>query len=62
MANTFMSVPAERMKHSVFDLSYEKKMTADFGYLYPVMCDEVVPGDTFKIGRAQNSPGHKAQR
>lgn len=32
-----------------FDLSYEKKFTADFGRLYPVMCDEVVPGDHFKI-------------
>ena len=35
---------------SVFDLSYDKKMTADMGYLYPVMCDEVVPGDKFEIG------------
>ena len=35
---------------SVFDLSYDKKMTADMGYLYPIMCDEVVPGDKFDIG------------
>ena len=35
---------------SVFDLSYDKKMTADMGYLYPIMCDEVVPGDKFEIG------------
>ena len=25
-------------------------MTADMGYLYPIMCDEVVPGDKFEIG------------
>lgn len=35
---------------STFDLSYEKKFTCDMGQLIPVMCDEVVPGDFFKIG------------
>lgn len=35
---------------SLFDLSYEKFMTADLGYLYPVMCDEVVPGDFIQLG------------
>lgn len=35
---------------SVFDLSYSKVFTGDMGYLYPVMCDELVPGDKFKIG------------
>lgn len=34
---------------SMFDLSYEKKFTADMGQLIPVMCDEVLPGDYFKI-------------
>lgn len=37
-------------RSSVFDLSYEKKFTADMAQLIPVMCDEVVPGDFFKIG------------
>lgn len=35
---------------SVFDLSYVKLFTCDMGQLIPVMCDEVVPGDIFKIG------------
>ena len=35
---------------SVFDLSYTKLLTCDMGQLVPVMCDEVVPGDIFKIG------------
>lgn len=35
---------------SVFDLSYTKIMTCDMGNLYPVACDEVVPGDVFNIG------------
>jgi hypothetical protein len=34
----------------LFDLSYEKKFTADFSWLYPVCHDECVPGDTWKIG------------
>ena len=34
---------------SLFDLSYEKKFTCDMGQLIPVMCDEVIPGDYFKI-------------
>lgn len=35
---------------SMFDLSYEKKLTCDMGQLIPIMCDEVVPGDVFEIG------------
>lgn len=34
----------------MFDLSYEKKMTADLGKLYPIMHDEMIPGDFFQIG------------
>ena len=36
-------------RSSVFDLSYSKLFTGDMGYLYPVMHDEVMPGDKFKI-------------
>lgn len=35
---------------SAHNLSYEVKMTADMGKLYPVMFKECIPGDTFKIG------------
>lgn len=35
---------------SAFDLSYEKKFTCDMGQLIPVMCEEAVPGDIWKIG------------
>jgi hypothetical protein len=34
---------------SMFDLSYQKKFTCDMGQLIPIMCDECVPGDVFKI-------------
>ena len=39
-----------RPKRSTFDLSYSKKFDARFGALYPVLCDEVVPGDTWHVG------------
>jgi len=35
---------------SVFDLSYSKLLTCDFGQLIPVMVDEVYPGDRWDIG------------
>jgi len=52
MANrsTYQHVSSLRPGRSMFDLSYEKKFTCDMGQLIPVMCDELVPGDKFKIG------------
>lgn len=46
----FQTVQTARPRRSVFDLSHEKKMTADMGKLYPVLCEECVPGDKFSIG------------
>ena len=46
----FKSVRNNNPPRSVFNLSYEKKFTADMAQLIPVMIDEVVPGDFFKIG------------
>lgn len=46
----FTKVQGLRPGRSIFDLSYAKKMSGKMGYLYPMMCDEVVPGDIFKIG------------
>lgn len=39
-----------RPKRSTFDLSYSKKFDAKFGALYPILCDEVIPGDTWHVG------------
>ena len=49
MSGVFRRVGSLRPGRSVFDLSYEKKFTCDMGQLIPVMCDEMVPGDTFKV-------------
>lgn len=48
--STFQKVQSLRVGRSVFDLSYEKKFDCDMGQLIPVMCDEAVPGDIWKIG------------
>ena len=48
-SRVFSQVGGLMPPRSVFDLSYDKKFTCDMGELVPVMCDEVVPGDTFKI-------------
>lgn len=47
--NQFNQTGINHPGRSVFDLSYRKKLTCDMGQLIPVMCDEVVPGDYFKI-------------
>ena len=47
--SVFNQVGGLHPRYSVFP-SHDTTMTADMGILYPVMCDEVVPGDIFKIG------------
>lgn len=39
-------------KRNAFDLSFTNHLTFNFGQLIPVMCKEVLPGDTFKIDSA----------
>lgn len=34
-------------RRSEFDLSHEHKLSLDMGYLVPICCQEVLPGDTF---------------
>lgn len=48
--NVLTRVAGLKPGYSMFDLSYEKKFTCEMGELIPSMCDEVVPGDIFKIG------------
>lgn len=50
MNKIFRKTGSLRPGRSVFNLSYEKKFTCDMGQLIPVMADEVIPGDVFKIG------------
>lgn len=45
----FQDVFVRKPSRSLFNLKHEKKFSCDFGYLYPILCVEAVPGDTFKL-------------
>lgn len=49
MNPTFKKIGRAKVGRSVFNLSYDKKGTCDLGDLIPVCCDEMVPGDIFKV-------------
>lgn len=42
----------EHPNRNNFDLRYQNHLTMKMGTLYPIMCKEVVPGDSFKIDTA----------
>jgi hypothetical protein len=48
-----MSIFNQNAKRQVnknkFDLSHEKKLSADWGELTPIYLQEVLPGDSFKV-------------
>lgn len=48
--SSFTRVGGLHPGRSFFNLSYTKKFNCDMGKLIPVLCDEVVPGDVWKIG------------
>ena len=47
--NPFTSIMAKRPKKNKFDLSHERKFSCDHGQLVPIMCQEVLPGDSFRV-------------
>nr|QJB19121.1 MAG: major capsid protein [Microvirus sp.] len=49
MQHQFSQVPRADIPRSSFDRSHNYKTTFDAGYLIPVLCDEVLPGDTFNV-------------
>lgn len=48
--SVFEKVGGLRPSLNFFNLSYRKKFNCEMGQLIPIMCDEVIPGDLFKIG------------
>ena len=45
-------IPTEKPKRNGFDLSFANNFSTKFGTLTPVLCKEVIPGDTFNIDSA----------
>ncbi len=49
MKHSFAAIPRAEIQRSVFDRSHSYKTTFDEGYLVPIYCEEVLPGDSFKV-------------
>ena len=49
----FDKISINQPKKSVFDLSHERKFSMNMGDLVPVLCQEVIPGDKFRINMEQ---------
>lgn len=47
--NIFDSIRLPRIGTNVFDLSFDNKLSFDFGELIPVYLEEVLPGDKFRV-------------
>lgn len=45
----FSTVKSNSPKGNVFDLSHETKLSLRFGQLVPVLCEEVLPGDKWRV-------------
>ncbi len=45
----FDSIRVKKPKRSSFNLSHDVKLSCNMGTLVPVLCEPVVPGDTFKL-------------
>lgn len=45
----FQTVKVTKPGRSAFNLSHEVKLSAQFGALVPIFCQEALPGDTFKL-------------
>ena len=48
-AHSFAMVPKSDIPRSSFNMQKTLKTTFDSGYLVPIMCEEVLPGDTFNV-------------
>lgn len=49
MSKLFDSIKLKAPKRNLFNLSFDNKFSCQIGQLIPIMCEPVVPGDTFRI-------------
>lgn len=47
--NLFQKIQGRAPKSSKFDLSHERKFSLDMATLTPILCQDVLPGDNFKV-------------
>lgn len=48
-SSIFTEIVRPKVKFSKFDLSHGNKLTCNMGELIPILCEEVVPNDTFNL-------------
>ena len=53
MANLFNSIRVPKLKRNKFNLSHDVCLTSEFGKLVPILCEEVLPGETYKLSTQQ---------
>ena len=53
--NIFKSIKVKRPKRNTFNLSHTNQLTGTFGKLIPFMCEETIPGDTWKVKAKTNT-------
>lgn len=46
--NIFKSVPVRKVNRNLFDLSHSVKMSGKFGFLYPCLVADTLPGETWR--------------
>lgn len=46
--NPYQDVPLQKIKKSKFDLSHAVRLTGNMGYLMPVLCEDVLPGESWR--------------
>lgn len=49
----FSKIKLKQQKHSVFNLSHQRKFTLNMGELVPILVQETIPGDVFNINTSQ---------
>lgn len=49
MSNLFNSIRVRPPKSNRFNLSHDVKLTAKFGKITPILCQDCLPGDVFKL-------------
>ena len=50
----FTKVKAPKLPSSVFNLSHEAKLSCNMGDLVPILCQEILPGDKFKVSTGKD--------
>lgn len=50
LSKLFTKTPIDIPNRSGFDMSFENLLTLQIGTLVPILCEEVIPNETYNIG------------